>query len=43
MQLMDILETLIDKEKISTVEFTRIMYEYIKKEVQKDEYINTTC
>ena len=43
MQLMDILEILIDKEKISTVEFTRIMYEYIKKEVQKDEYINTTC
>lgn len=43
MQLMDILEILIDKEKISTVEFTRIMYEYIKKGVQKDEYINTTC
>lgn len=35
MQLMDILETLIDKEKISTVEFTRIMYEYIKRRFKR--------
>ena len=43
MYLMDILEILMDKEEISTEEFTKIMYEYIKKEVQKNEYINTTC
>lgn len=40
---MEILKFFMEKNELTLTEFTEITYEYIKEEVKKNEYINSTC